>query len=283
MGKLTVTFIDVGWGDSIFIEYLDDAGNYHYGLVDCNDEIENERYLSLSAYTFIKQHFELRGHDFSNDPAFFFILLTHWHADHSCGLPRIIDKWGTRHFWYPKTDEEDFDTLLAQINDPDARIERPEAVNLGKELPDLGGGVSLIPRWPPYTESGPYDSNPNNTSVVLELDYDSVRIVLTGDCTAKNWPDIIANTSKNRLRVIQAPHHGAKDGLFKGSQTPWLDFLGQDAVVALSSHIYPHRHPNQQVIDKLRAVNRKHFRTDEHFHLVFEVENGKYRTKYSHF
>ena len=40
MGKLNITLIDVGWGDSIFIEHEDDAGNHYYGLIDSNDSKE---------------------------------------------------------------------------------------------------------------------------------------------------------------------------------------------------------------------------------------------------
>ncbi len=53
MGKLSTTFIDVGWGDSIFIEYINNQGKKFYGLVDSNDDSD-----SFSSLTFIKQHFE---------------------------------------------------------------------------------------------------------------------------------------------------------------------------------------------------------------------------------
>jgi hypothetical protein len=37
MAELSVTLIDVGWGDSILVDSSDDAGNRAFGLVDCND------------------------------------------------------------------------------------------------------------------------------------------------------------------------------------------------------------------------------------------------------
>ena len=39
MSKLNVTIIDVGWGDSIFLESTDGNGDPIYALVDSNDEV----------------------------------------------------------------------------------------------------------------------------------------------------------------------------------------------------------------------------------------------------
>ena len=277
MAKLTVIFIDVGWGDSIFIEYENAHGQRSYGLVDSNDSTE-----SLSSYTFIKQHFEQKKVHYKSNPAFDFILLTHWHSDHYSGLKRIIKKFGTHYFWYPKSWPGDMAVLRKYANSNKARIVTHEAVNLDKTPPAFGD-VTLNFHWPPYTENGPYDDNPNNTSVVLELEYDGVRFILTGDCQAKNWNDIIQNITKSRIKVFQAPHHGAKNGMFHYSKTPWLDFIGKRTKIALSSHIHPYKHPNKKVIKKLVEQKRPHFRTDEHYHLAFEIKDGELSTKWSHF
>ena len=56
MAELNVTLIDVGWGDSIFIEHIDDNDDPHYGLIDSNDK-EFER----SAEIFIKKYLRRNG------------------------------------------------------------------------------------------------------------------------------------------------------------------------------------------------------------------------------
>lgn len=278
MAKLIVIFIDVGWGDSIFIEYENAQGQKSYGLVDSNDSTE-----SLSSYTFIKQHFEQKKVPYRNTPAFHFILLTHWHSDHYSGIKRVIKKFGTHYFWYPKSWSDTMAVLLKYANSNKARIITHEAVNLDKTPLKFGGDVDLKFHWPPYTANGAYDANPNNTSVVLELEYDGVRFMLTGDCQAENWGDIIQNTTKSKIKMFQAPHHGAKNGMFHSNKTPWLDFIGKRTKIALSSHIHPHKHPNKKVIKELIKKKRTHFRTDEHYHLTFKIEDGKVSTKWSHF
>jgi hypothetical protein len=53
MASLSATLVDVGWGDSILIESVEDAGTRHFGLVDCND-YETER----SSLIFVKRYLE---------------------------------------------------------------------------------------------------------------------------------------------------------------------------------------------------------------------------------
>ncbi|OEU66996.1 MAG: hypothetical protein BBJ57_02595 [Desulfobacterales bacterium PC51MH44] len=83
--------------------------------------------------------------------------------------------------------------------------------------------------------------------------------------------------------MFQAPHHGAKNGMFHHKNTPWLDFIGKRTKIALSSHIHPHKHPHKKVVEELVKQKRTYFRTDEHYHLTFEIKNGKVSTKWSHF
>ena len=84
---------------SILIEILDDAGQTHYGLVDCNDT-SNQR----SAYLFVKRFLERQGVDLTDGQRIFdFVLLTHGHADHANGIQSMISAFKTDWFWYPKS------------------------------------------------------------------------------------------------------------------------------------------------------------------------------------
>jgi len=53
MSELSITLIDVGWGDSILVESVTEAGERHFGLVDCNDTS-----VSRSSFLFVKRHLE---------------------------------------------------------------------------------------------------------------------------------------------------------------------------------------------------------------------------------
>ena len=271
MSTLSVTLIDVGWGDSILIESVPDVGEAHYALVDCNDTN-----VSRSSYLFIKRFLERREVDLDSGRRIFdFVLLTHSHDDHANGLQAMMRDFRTDWFWYPKSVEHGgFAKIIRYANQYRQKVNRHQAIDNTKVLPDLGG-VRLRALWPPYTPAGPFDANnENNNSVVLALTLGQVGFLLTGDCEADNWHNIPAGFAQMPgLAVFQVPHHGAENGLFDAAgNTPWLNVLPPGTRLAMSSHIRPHNHPAPQVIQALAGRNIQPFRTDLHYHVTFTTD-----------
>lgn len=286
MAKLDVTFIDVGWGDSILIEHEDAGGTIHRALVDCNDNNRNNE--SLAAYHYVKQHLELQGVRYGgNVRTFDFVLLTHWHSDHYSGLKRMMRTFGARRFWYPKVaPNQAMPAPLYYANRWNSRVDMHESVDRDKILTaaERFGDVEIEFHWPPHTQVGPFDpDNKNNNSVVLDLKLDRVRFMLTGDCEARNWDDIVPTISNTGIKLFQVPHHGGQNGMFVGNRTPWLDFLGSRTKIALSSHIQPHHHPHPRVVRELVNNNWRHYRTDEHYHVTFRTDGRRVQQKWARF
>ncbi len=282
MSSLAVTLIDVGWGDSILVESRDDQGNRRFGLVDCND-YEYER----SSLLFVKRFFQRAKVDYENKLRNFeWVLLTHGHADHARGLKRMLSTFGAENFWYPKSvPSTTFGNLLNYANHS-TRVGFHQAIDRSKTFPAFGP-ASLEVLWPDHNQID--SNNENNNSVVLALTLGQVSIVLTGDAEADNW-HTIASRLPASTRTFQAPHHGARNGMFDGGgATPWLDELRQrpqSVVVALSSHIRPHGHPHPDVINELNdpADPVEHYRTDLHYHVTFTTDgtNANPTVHYSH-
>lgn len=272
MAELAVTLIDVGWGDSILIEYSD-GGATHYGLVDCNDTS-----VSRSSYLFVKRHLERRGVNVDGPGKLFdFVMLSHGHADHASGIQAMLSEFGTEWLWYPKSVEfGGFAKILHYANRYPQKVSRHQAIDSSKVLPPLGE-VQLRALWPPHVPGGAFDSsNENNNSIVLALTLDQVTILLTGDCEASNWPSIVGDLAQlPGLSVFQAPHHGAENGVFDGADTPWLSEIGPEVWIAMSSHIRPHNHPAPEVVQKLADENFTAFRTDRHYHLTFSTDGSR--------
>jgi beta-lactamase superfamily II metal-dependent hydrolase len=273
VSTLAVTLVDVGWGDSILIQSTTGAGERHFALVDCNDTT----YLR-SSYLFVKRCLERQLVDIDALPwVFDFILLTHGHMDHASGIQAMMRDFRTDSFWYPKSVAHGgFAKILSYANQYQSKVKQHQSVDRTKVLPNLGD-VRLKLLWPPYTPGGAYDDdNENNNSVVLALTLDQVSFVLTGDCEAENWPQIVDDLAGiPGLAMFKIPHHGAVNGMFDPQDdTPWLDVLPAGVCLAISSHIRPFKHPAPEVVQELASRNIEPFRTDLHYHLTFTTDGS---------
>jgi beta-lactamase superfamily II metal-dependent hydrolase len=281
MSLLAVTFIDVGWGDCILLESTRDDQTW-YALVDCNDTT-----YFRSGQLFLKRFFERRRYNFERPiHTFEFVLLTHNHADHAKGLSRAIRAFGAKRFLYSNSNAH---PLLAQIlryaRRRNNRLRHAQPVDNTTDLSAIDfGDVALEILWPP---PGQVEWDENDNSVVLSLTLGDVSFVLTGDATAMVWDRIVPALPPN-MRVFQVPHHGARNGTFHEltQVTPWLDHIRQQGNIAvcMSSHTRPFEHPNQDVIDALRAppVPVPHLRTDRHYHIRCETDGTGVRVMRFH-
>ena len=151
MSLLRVTLIDVGWGDSLFLETRDSTGDWHFALIDSNDTS-----TLRSSHIFLKRALERRaaisGDTFtlpSPDPVFEWVLLTHAHADHGQGLKRILQDFGTRRFLYPKSSSTAaFFTSLIRYAKHSRKVEHHQAIDNTKVFPAFGDVACSI-LWPP--------------------------------------------------------------------------------------------------------------------------------------
>lgn len=281
--RLTVTLLDVGWGDSLFLHSIDSNGHHHFALVDANDT----KFLQPSTIylrRFFRRHLHYVGA--LNKPYFDFVLLSHDHADHRTGLEPIMREFGTNDFWYPKTERTaDLGRLLdfaeRERNKVDGCIRHHEALEIGKPLENFGD-VEMDVLWPPANHD--YENaTPNNTSVVLSLCLGNRSVVLTGDAEEDVW-NTIADDLPSNTRFFKVPHHGSVNGTFgPGNSTPWYDACYRYARLGISGDLYgTFVFPRPEVIALFEGDNRRYFRTDLHHHVSFWTDGTEYDVVYTH-
>ena len=277
MGILNVTLIDVGWGDSIFIEHVDEHGVPHYGLVDSNDSKGVK-----STRTFIERFFRLKRQTVPF-PLFDFVLLSHGHDDHAKGLGGILREYGAGQFLHAKSKQETLGPIAPLIKycmRANSKVGHFEAVDRSKRFPDFGD-VEIDVLWP---QRDRIDSNENNNSVVLALRYDRQSIVLTGDVEEEVWETIASEIPADTV-FFKVPHHGSRNGsLDRDGHTTWLPHCPAQARLGISCmYRRDYRHPHEEVLAAFTDAGRIHHRTDEQYHVTVALDGVHPATvKYSH-
>lgn len=274
MRRLRVTLLDVGAGDSLFLESVDRHGTPFYALIDSNDTVE-----SRSSQIFLRRFFE-RLPAPPASPHFEWVLLTHAHTDHSSGLKRILKGFGTKRFWYSRTNTSaaQYPNLIQFVN-TSPQVHAVDLVDSSKVLPQFGDAQMSVMWPPPNTVS----ANENDNSVVLALTLGQVTFVLTGDSEVDAVWSTLSSSLPSTTRVFKVPHHGAVNGTFDSyGNTPWRNALTPGAHVAISCHKEPHQHPNATVVSALTNNVSRLFRTDLHQHISFETDGVDVRVQFSH-
>lgn len=275
MGMLKAIVIDVGWGDSIILESQNNNGDTYFALIDSNDTT----YLR-SSYVFLKRYFEKKNIDVTNiKPVFEYVFLSHGHSDHGKGLKRILREFGAQRFLYPKSTNWSSMSHLIKYCNRSSNVLHHQSIDSSKVLPQLGGAnVNIL--WPTHNYINL--DNENNNSLVLSFELNNISFLFSGDAEDEVW-DSISNNIPPNTHFFKVPHHGSINGSLDQNGGPsWLDDCPQNAYLGISSHIRPHNHPHQQVIDLFNQNNREFFRTDEHYHLTFETDGIDTTVQYSH-
>lgn len=283
MSFLKVTLMDVGWGDSILIEASDGNLRPRYALIDSNDNAERDYWPT---WNFLRKHFGLSESRLRQEKPFFdFVMLTHDHSDHGTGLRRIMQKYGTHNFWYPKVDLDNSSVLTSLIAYADHGRVNIDNQAIDNEI-DIGnlGDVRLNVLWPPPDT---INADPNNNSIVLTLTLDGVSFLLTGDAEGEVWQQI-ADQIPSSTRMVKVPHHGSRNGTINHGAVRWVERIDNLPIaphLGISCHPnFPNRfnHPHSEVLERFAERPYPCYRTDQHYHTTFIADDDGVRVKYSH-
>ena len=227
---LTVSFYDIGQGDAILIErgetqIIVDGGP--------NDDILSYLGQDLPPW----------------DRKIELMVLTHPHADHLIGLLSVLERYQVeRVLFYPVAHETKVhQKFLKAIRDEGAIIWKGES-GVTVEL----SGVSLGVLWP---RDGFSDTNINNSSVVLAVNYGEFNALLLGDAEKEAQVRFVSLVSE--VEVLKVAHQGSWDGVYE----PLLRQASPEwAVISVGKNSYGH--PHQTTLDLLGKLGIMVVRTD---------------------
>ena len=252
----SVHIIDVGQGDSIFIQTLEDKRI----LIDAGDE-EAEH----TVYSYLKRR-GVKKIDV--------LIATHPDTDHIGSMDYIIDKFKISHFYMPdaKTDSEAFYNLLDSCRDKNLKI---EYLTKGDVLKiDSSTTMEIL------SPSTITDKN-NLNSIVSLLNYKGYEFLFTGDAEKENESEILSSCNLPDIEFLKAGHHGSSSS----STDEFIAKLKPEAVAISCGYNNDYGHPHRSVLDTFRENGSVVYRTDKNGTLVFYCdENGiftkkKYKTE----
>jgi len=152
-----------------------------------------------------------------------------------------------------------FDEYKDALQKSGAQYEKAVA---GKKY-DLGGGAIvtlLAPSEPFFTKeqmkTGGNDTNAN--SIVLRLDYGDFSMLFMGDAEEQTEARLLGKDLNLAATVIKIAHHGSK----YATSENFLKRVQPEAAIISDGEWNRYGHPAQSVLDRLKAMHAKVFRTD---------------------
>lgn len=179
---LKVHYLDVGQGDSIFIE----LPNNETMLIDAAESYQSENIIN-----YLKN---------LNYQKIDYVIGTHPHTDHIGGLKDIINTFEIGKIYMPKvvSTTKTYESLLMAIKDKNLKINTAKAGISIIDTDALKINI-LAPNNSTYTEL-------NNYSVVTKITYGTTKFLFMGDAEKLSENEIKENVTAD---VIKIGHHGS--------------------------------------------------------------------------
>lgn len=245
---MKVHYLDVGQGDSIFIE----LPNSKTMLIDAGDP-SNEEFITdyIKNLTYNKIDY---------------IIATHPHQDHIGSLAYIINNFKIDSIYMPKvvSTTKTYENLLNTIANKNLKINTAKAgVNITHEN-DLSIDI-IAPTKDSYKDI-------NNYSIILKITFKNKKFLFTGDAETESENEIKEDITAD---VIKIAHHGSNSSsshLFLNKVKP------KYAIISVGSE-NTYGHPHKEVIKRLETNGTKIYRTDLHGTIVIETDGNNINIK----
>lgn len=254
---LKVVFLDVGQGDSIYIE----APDGHQMLIDGG--VDGRVLSKLS---------EVMPY---GDRSIDVVLATHPDADHIGGLPDVLDNFQV-------------DTFIENGAESDTKIyknlEQKILNNKIKKVIAKRGNSIILDKYKNihfdilFPDRDVTKLESNEGSIVGKLVFGDESFMFTGDAPVYIENLIKWNESNLTLKsqVLKLGHHGARTS----SSLPWLESVKPEIAIVSAGKDNRYGHPSKEILDRLADLKIPYLVTYEKGNIVFETDGSNILNKF---
>jgi competence protein ComEC len=251
-GQLRIVFLDVGQGDSTLIELPDsrfllvDAGGVPGSGFDIGERVVLPALLA----------FGVRSLDD--------LVLTHGDPDHIGGAPAVLRHFSTHQVWegVPVPPHAPLRDLIATAMHSSITWRTVQTADR-----ELAGGAEIRVLHPPIPDWERQRVR-NEDSIVLEIRFGNVSIVLPGDIGREAEQRLTPHLSTAPITIIKAPHHGSATS----STQDFITALRPAAVVFSAGRGNHFGHPAPIVVSRYRDAHCVILRTNEDGAIVMDTD-----------
>ncbi len=264
-GQLTVTMLDVGQGDGIFIQ--DPSGSTYFVDGGSSDVRQVGKYR-------IEPFLKSRGVDRLD-----YVFISHSDSDHINGIQEMMQRQdvGVRIGCLVLTARETWDEGLLAL--------AQTAVDCGVAVATLEAGqtftdgeLSLICLWP-AAEGAREDGN--ELSMVLALEYQDFDLLLTGDLGQEEEAPLLENMEKccpgRNIEVLKAAHHGSRNS----TSREFLEAVRPAYTLISAGRNNHYGHPHAETLERLEEAGSQICCTQESgaITVIVDSEGKKFRVE----
>jgi len=235
-GELTVTFIDVGQGDSVFIRHSDGTTM----LIDAGDHRlrSGERIIEY-----------LQGLGVSRID---YMVGTHPHADHIGGMEFLIRNMEVGQILMPNVQHNTltFERLMDAIAQVGLTVRTPRA---GERIALGGAEVTVLSATNPAG-----NRELNDYSIVLKVRFGEHSFLFTGDGEHPLEGALVDAGMNISATVLDVGHHGSTTS----TGEEFLRRVSPEIAVIQVGANNGHGHPHRAVLNRLEAHDVRVYRTD---------------------